>query len=466
MPTTKWFSGLTAVVASALILSGCGRTSFAPVAGETKSADFKTASVPAGFLWGVSTAGQQYEGYDTNSNWFSWWSSGKTLDKNPYGANGYKMYAEDAALAKGLGCNAFRTSIEWSRIEPKPGVIDPEAVAYYHRLLDTLHAQGMTPVMTLHHFGHPQWVEAKGGWENKETPALFAKFAAFCAKEYGAKVDLWLTFNEPNTYLLGGFVAKAFPPGKQDPFAGLRAMKNMVKGHAMAYDAVHENDATAKVSFNMYTAEFQVGARSENQTPEERATERLGDDNTFMDEVMALRRNGGSKVDFAALDYYCKFRLTVPFKFPEPDTWEVYPEGMYKAIKRYHAKYKLPVLIAENGMATRDGKPRADGWTRSRYLVTHLKQMQRAMAEGVPVMGYIHWSITDNWEWGSYTPTFGLYRVDARNQNWKRVPADGVDAFRAIVKSNGVTKEIEYKYGILPQPWKEGGTGTPVSIYK
>jgi beta-glucosidase len=138
---------------------------------------------------------------------------------------------------------------------------------------------------------------------------------------------------------------------------------------------------------------------------------------------------------------------------------------MYKAIKRYYAKYKLPVLIAENGMATRDGKPRADGWTRSRYLVTHLKQMQRAMAEGVPVMGYIHWSITDNWEWGSYTPTFGLYRVDARNQDWKRVPADGVDAFRAIVKSNGVTKAIEYKYGILPQPWKEGGTGTPVSIY-
>jgi beta-glucosidase len=463
MSTTKWFKGLTAVVAGAMLLAGCGRTGMAPQTAAAKAGAVKTASVPAGFLWGVSTAGQQWEGYDTNSNWFHWWNSGKTEDKNPFGANGLKMYGEDTKLAKGLGCNAFRTSLEWSRIEPQPGVIDPEAVAFYHRLLDNMREQGLTPVITLHHFGHPQWVEAQGGWESSKTPALFAKFAAFCAKEYGSKVDLWLTFNEPNTYLLGGWVAGAFPPGKQNPFDGLKAMRNMVKGHGMAYDAVHENDPNAKVSFNMYTAEFQLGAL--NQSPEERAADRLGHDDVFMDEVMGLRTaKGGAKVDFAALDYYCKFRISLPFVFPKPDTWEVYPEGMYKAIKRYYAKYKLPVLIAENGMATKDGQPRADGWTRSRYLVAHLEQMQRAMNEGVPVMGYIHWSITDNWEWGSYTPTFGLYKIDARKQNWKRIPADGADAFRSIVHAGGVTPALKAKYGLLPTPWTEGGKGTPVNI--
>ena len=463
--TTRWVTGLSVFLAGALALTACGRPDAAPQAAQRATA-FKAAAVPANFLWGVSTAGAQWEGGDTTSNWHAWWKAGKTEDPNPQGANGMKLYGQDAELARGLGANAFRTSFEWSRLEPAPGVIDPEAVAHYHRLLDKLAAEGLTPVITLHHFAHPQWVEAQGGWESPETPELFAKFAAFVAKEYGDKIELYLTFNEPNVFLLGGYVAKAFPPGKMNPVAGLRAMRHMVHGHMLAYDAIHANDPKAKVSFNMYTAEYAVGLGKQDDSFEAQATRRLGSDDAFFEELERQAGRTGRKLDFAALDYYCKFRVSVPFVFPRPDTWEVYPEGFYQAIKRYYEKYRLPVLIAENGMATLNGQPRADGWTRSRYLVAHIKQMQRAMAEGVPVMGYIHWSITDNWEWGSFSPTFGLYRVDCRNQNFKRVPTDGVETFRAITQAGGVTPAMEGKVGLLPEPWKNGGTGTPVSIYR
>jgi beta-glucosidase len=453
-----------------MTLAACSKAPFAPQATAAKGS-FKTASVPNGFMWGVSTAGYQWEGYDNVSQWAAWDAAGKTSERNPYGANGFKDYENDMKLARGLGGNTFRTSIEWARIEPQPGVIDQNAVAHYHRVLDTMKAQGLTPVITLHHFSHPQWVEQQGGWENRKTVDLFAKFAAFVAKEYGSKIEWYLTFNEPNTYLLGAYVAGAFPPGKQNPFAGLSAMRNMVRAHGAAYDAVHMNDASAKVSFNMYTAEFQVGDKKEaNQTNEEKAVERLRSETEFMDEVVSLKKDGGNaKVDYAALDYYCKFRIKLPFTFPRPDLWEVYPEGMYNAIKRYHERYKLPVLIGENGMAMNDNEPRKDRWTRSAYLLQHLKQMQRAMAEGIPVLGYIHWSITDNYEWGSFSPRFGLFSVDCRNGNFQRVKADGADAFKSVIQSGGVTPALERRYPTptqLPQPWTEGGTGTPVTTYR
>jgi beta-glucosidase/6-phospho-beta-glucosidase/beta-galactosidase len=246
---------------------------------------------------------------------------------------------------------------------------------------------------------------------------------------------------------MGGYLAGMMPPGKKDPIGGLKAMRNMVSGHALAYDAIHQADPDAKVSFNMYTAEFTVG-RTAPKTAEQKATEHIVSDTDFADFVVNQGREdgGSSKLDYAAFDYYCKFHLRLPFKFPRADTWEVYPEGIYKAVHRYHDRYHLPVLIAENGVATWDGAPRADGWTRSSYTVAHVKQVQRAIAEGVPVMGYIQWSITDNYEWGTFGPRFGLYAVDCRNGNFKRVATDGVDAFKAIIAGRGATPALEARF--------------------
>ena len=145
-----------------------------------------------------------------------------------------------------------------------------------------------------------------------------------------------------------------------------------------------------------------------------------------MDQVAGDQGRKGT-LDYASFDYYCRFKITLPFVFPRADTWEVYPEGFYKALHRYHDLYHLPVLVAENGMATWDLAPRADRWTRSAYTVAHVKQMQRAIAEGVPVLGYVHWSITDNYEWGTYDSRFGLYRVDVNDRSYDRSATPAVE---------------------------------------
>ena len=129
--------------------------------------------------------------------------------------------------------------------------------------------------------------------------------------------------------------------------------------------------------------------------------------------------------------------------------WEIYPEGFSKALKYYHKLSGLPVLVAENGFSTKDLAPRADGWDRETFMVHHVREMQKAIADGVPVLGYIHWSITDNWEWGSFSPRFGLYSVDCRNQKFERVPTPAVEVYRKIIENDGVTPEMLNQY---PRP--------------
>jgi beta-glucosidase len=471
--------GVLGILAASMLVA-CGR-GVAPVVTRPVPADATRAraaalpKAPSGFLWGVSTAGYQWEGQDTTSQWAAFDAAGRTSERNPRGADGFVRYEEDFNLTRGLGCNAFRTSLEWARIEPREGVRDPEAIAHYHRMLKAMRARGLEPVVTLMHFAYPAWLDRYGGWESKEAVAAFKRHAAFVAREFGADVRWYMTFNEPNVFLIGGWLSPMMPPGKVAPLAGLRAMRRMIQAHGEAYDAVHAEDRDARVSFNMYTAEWAFGAPSaplsveDTRDPVKVAEHEICSDTAFADALMA---EGSRKLDYAALDYYCKFRLYLPFVFPRADTWEVYPEGLYNALKRYHTRYKLPVLIAENGMATYDLAPRRDRWTRSAYTVAHLQQVQRAMADGVPVLGYIHWSITDNYEWGSFSPRFGLFTVDCRRGDFTRRRADGAEAFNEIIRAGGVTDALSARWPApsplsLPQPWlTPGGTNVPVSIYR
>lgn len=457
---------VTLASAAALAVTGCGHS--LPGATARLAGLAGAASVKAGFMWGVSTAGYQWEGYDTSSNWAAWDAAGKTSERNVKGADGMHDYAADAQLTQGLGCNTFRTSIEWARIEPTEGSIDPQAVAYYHDLLRQLHAHGLTPVITLHHFTHPQWIAAQGGWENPETAQKFAKFCGFVAKEFGNDIDTYLTFNEPNVFVAGGYLAGQMPPGKHNPVAALNAINNMVKGHKLAYAAIHANDSTARVSFNWYTAEWALNA-SKAQTE---AEQKVGSDTWMLDQAVATTKEGGRTLDYVSFDYYTKLTASnLTSGLPRQDQWVVYPEGMYNALKRFHKRYNLPILIAENGMATWEHTNRADRWTRAAYIVAHVQQMQRAINEGVPVLGYIQWSITDNYEWGSYSPCFGLYRVDCRQGDFTRVPTDGVDAFKAVIANGGVNAQIAQRYlpgtggTVIPLPAPEANGGSQVAAF-
>lgn len=427
-----------ALAALALSLGACMAAPLPPA--SSRLSGFAAASGQRDFLWGVSTAGHQWEGGDTTSQWAAWSQAGRTPDRNERAVDGWNRVAEDAALTRGLGCNAFRTSLEWARLEPKEGVYDPEAIAHYHAMLRTLRAQGLEPLITLMHFSYPAWLDADGGWENPAVVTRFEKFVRFVGTEFGAEIDWYFTFNEPNVFVLASFVAGAHPPGKRNPIAAYRVARNMIKAHKAAYRALHETDVQARVGSNMYVANYTLL----EEAPEARASE---DD--FMAELAGNGEPGSRTLDFASLDYYCRLSvLKLLGGFPRPDRWKVDPEGFTEALLKYHRKYGLPILVAENGFATHDHEARADGWTRSAFLVAHLDALEAARAQGAKILGYVHWSITDNYEWGSFSPRFGLYRVDGKAGDMTRREAEGAVAYRRILEAGRVTPEIRAAYPV------------------
>lgn len=466
-----WFTRQCMAVEPAV--SGSGSPVFI-LAGEgtvSKGEKRSNKPLPAGnpfpkkFLWGVSTSSQQWEGKTHGGIWEAFADAGRTEEKIGRAANGYELFEKDLDLAAGMGLNAFRTSIEWSRIEPEQGRIDPEGVRFYHRLFDGMRKRGLEPVVTLIHFTWPQWFEKIGGWDSEAGVRAFCRFVDIVSREYGSKVDFWLTYNEPPVEIIAGYVLGASAPGYRNPLKALAVTRSWIRCHKLAYRIIHDNDPAAYVSWNNYTGTYRFGnfgdihALVEGPAGQEGAgadapslLETLrGVETEWLNEMAGTKRGrdvggrGASKcLDYIGIDYYALWRL--PGGFTKPHLWEIHPEGFYDVIKNYYNWFKVPVLIAENGMATCDLAPRPDGWTREAFLVQHVKQMQRAIRDGYPVLGYIHWSITDNWEWGSFAPRFGLYSVDCRNGRFERVPTPSVDVYRSIVRAGGVTPDLEARY--------------------
>ncbi|NLI77760.1 MAG: glycoside hydrolase family 1 protein [Candidatus Riflebacteria bacterium] len=441
-----------------------GRAPSAPPAdGQAKS------PFPPGFLWGVSTSGFQYEGDNPESIWTYHEKAGRTKEPIRRAADGLHRFDEDLALAAGMGLNAFRTSIEWSRIEPRQGQIDPAGVAYYHRMFAGMRRRGLTPVVTLVHFSWPQWLERIGGWNSEAGVRAFIRHVDFVSREFGREVDWWLTFNEPPVEIIAGYVLGTNAPGYKNPLRAVAVSRAWVRCHKLAYRIIHANDPVARVSWNNYTGTYQFGnlfqihlsVEGMTDAPTAPATPGGGEasgamqdgsgeatqvqqeieDHWLAEEARTARGRQDSTLDFIGVDYYARWRL--PGGFTEPHLWEPHPEGLYEVIKNYHAWFKVPVLIVENGMATCNLAPRADGWTREAFLVQHVKQVQRAVRDGIPVLGYIHWSITDNYEMGSYDPRFGLYSVDCRSEALTRVPTAAAAVYRRLVAAGGVTPELD-----------------------
>lgn len=431
MRHSRWISQLLAAGA-VLALVGCGLATSLPDAGSLQpvTSQRRDARAPKGpFLWGVSTAGYQWEGSETTSQWAAWDAALKTEERRGKAADGYHRYAEDLDLTRGLGCNAFRTSIEWARLEPEEGKFDPEAIRHYREVLLAMRERGLTPVVTMMHFAYPAWLDRHGGWQSPQAAAYFDRFVSRVAKEYGDLADWYLTFNEPTVFIAGGYVGGHFPPGRINDVKGAAIVtKNLVAAHNKAYQSIHAADPTAYVSFNNYSASWTLKGDA-------------GAEDDFLMQVLGTT-DGLPRLDYMAIDYYTRLKLRLPFQLPVPWEWPVYPEGFYNSLKFYHRLTGLPILVAENGMATRDLAERADGWTREAYLTAHVEQLQRAVQDGVPVLGYIHWSITDNYEWGSYRPRFGLYSVECRTGDLRRVPTQAVETYRRVIAAGGVTPAI------------------------
>lgn len=434
---------------AALIATGCQTLPSAkmPAPSGVQAAQVGLeARVPPGFLWGVSVAGHQVDGNDTSSNWARWAAQGRTAEHPGRAVDFWHRYDGDFAMARQtMGVNAFRLSVEWSRLEPVKGHWDERAAAHYRNMFASARRHGLTPIITLSHWTMPAWVDDEGGWANREVVARFGRYVEKVATDIAPGNKWWITFNEPNLWIPRDYLLGWGPPGVKNPAKMVNAARNVVRGHALAYDLLHERIPGAMVSSNSYEILFgrgqtkdPIGFIDTNWLYEASDTGRLPG---TVEGEPDLEVNLTGKMDYVAFDYYWTFStIREALTIAKPWGLGMAPDRLEQVLLRYHQKYAgLPQLIAENGIATEDGRPRPDGWTRESALAATVAAMKRAMAKGANVAGYCYWSLTDNYEWGTYTPRFGLFTVDARHDPaLRRVPTPAVETYRRIIAGEPV----------------------------
>ncbi|MFI5183546.1 MAG: glycoside hydrolase family 1 protein [Vicinamibacteria bacterium] len=412
---------------------------------------------PSGFLWGTATAAHQVEGGNRN-DWSRFEETPGRIaggERSGLAVDHWNRMAEDVALMAALKANAYRFSIEWSRVEPEEGRWDEAAWGRYGELLRLLSEARVTPMVTLLHFSLPIWMADRGGIAAPDFPDRFARFAGEAARRFGAQVELWCVLNEPNVQMYLGYVTGIWPPGKKSPSEAVEAAAGLLRAHAKGAKAVRGASSRAKVGVAMNLADFQPASRW--SLPDWIATRGAASsfDWAFYDSIAAGRVRfdspGFPKVDEALADlagsadwfganYYT--RNLVHFSPTEPGLvalregpreqtdlkWEIYPEGLLTLLRTASARYKLPIYVTENGIAD------AKGDKRGPYIRSHAHALSRAIGEGIPVRGYFYWSLMDNFEWAEgFAPRFGLYGVDYATL--ARIPAEGSEAFRDLAPS-------------------------------
>ena len=387
-------------------------------------AGIKIEKLPKSFMWGVSSSGFQSEGYTKKSNWNYYIRRDSGPDpvgspKEPYGnsVDFFHQYRGDIKRAARLGVDTYRISINWSRVEPEPGVFSKRGLRFYDQVIDRMERFGIKPLITLNHWDYPMWVYRQGGWTNPDTVDDFLQMSRKVVRRYADDTKYWITFNEEFFF---EFIEVGNYPLDADGKAAMRA--NLIDAHRRAYDLIHRLDDHAKVSTNY--AWPGVGPLADIATDE------------FMQAV-------ADKLDYVGLDYYYpaydQAGTLIPLSAGTP--WQIPLDafGIYTALRQLEDAFPgLPILITENGMPTEDAMPRADGVSRQESLRDTLYWVQRARAAGVPVIGYTYWSLTDNYEWGSYTPRFGLFSVDTSDPKLRREPTAAVSTFRKAIQFNGV----------------------------
>jgi len=408
----------------------------AAIAGLALAAGPASADVsrlPHHFVWGVSSSGFQSEGHTTNANWNHYIERDNGPNpvgdpKDPYGnsADFFSKYRGDIKRAAKLGVNTYRISINWTRVEPRPGQFSEKGLRFYDRVIARMEHFGIEPLITLNHWDYPMWVYRQGGWTNPKTVDDFIAMSKRIVKRYRNETHYWLTFNEEFFF---EFIEQGNYPLDADGVAAMRA--NVIDAHRRAYDLIHRLDSDAMVSSN-YAWPGNGPLTSIDR-------------DAFMNAV-------ADKLDYIGVDYYYpaydQAATLIPLSQGTPWVIPVDPFGMYTALRQMHTAFPdLPILITENGVATANTAPRADGVQRKILLKDTLYWVQRALDDGVPVIGYMYWSLTDNYEWGSYTPRLGLYSVNIRNDpKLKRHATPTVKTFRKAIRNRGVSPDYQLVY--------------------
>jgi beta-glucosidase len=363
---------------------------------------------PEGFLWGTATAAHQVEGGNWNNDWWQWEHTTGSGCAEPSGdaCDHFWRYPQDIALLADLGFGAYRFSIEWSRIEPEEGEFSRNALDHYRRMIDSCRDHDLVPVVTYHHFTTPRWAVEEGGWDDRATPARFARFCERAVAHLGDGVGISCTLNEPNIVALMGYYLAVFPPGRSDEGALARSTENLLRAHRLAYDAIKAGPGNGPVGVTMSMQEFAAEPGGEKEM--ERARERMED--------VWLEASRGD--DYVGVQTYSRLRFG-PDGILGPEDgvpvlqmgYEYWPQALETTIRRAIEVSGCPIYVTENGIGT------ADDDQRIAYVTEALLGVRRCLDDGLDVRGYFYWSLMDNFEWAlGYRPTFGLIAVDRETQ--------------------------------------------------
>lgn len=389
---------------------------------------------PDGFLWGASTSAHQIEG-NTHNQWSEWEKSeSRTKDLKSKGLNSadyisgqacghYNRYEADFDLAEAMNNNAHRFSIEWSRIEPQEGRFNQEEIEHYRKVILALKGRGIEPFVTIWHWTIPVWFAERGGFENHENIIYFVRFCDRIVSELKNEVKSWIVLNEPNIYSGMSYVRGEWPPQKKNYLMFFRVFRNLIEAHNRIYDVIHRINPEASVGIAQSVNYFEGWAA---------AVVRWFWVKRFLNRTK-------NHLDFIGVNYYYR-RLIKGFNFDAGKGqrtdmgWEIYPEGIYRALKGL-GRYQKPIYITENGLADAQDKYRA------KFIIDHLKWIHKAISDDIDVRGYFHWSLLDNFEWAyGFWPRFGLVEIDYKTLERKARPSSRI--YGEIAKENGITPDI------------------------
>lgn len=408
----------------------------------------KEIKFPAGFYWGAATSAFQVEGGITGMNWEVAAQKGK-VPHIGRAADHYNRYEEDFDIAKELGHNAHRFSIEWARIEPQEGKFDEKEIEHYRDVLKALRARNIEPFVTLWHFTLPVWFTESGGFEREDAPEIFARYAAYVSSHIGDLCVHISTMNEPYVFTGQGWLRGAWPPFKrlavmdkvsftnpgvlhedapQGFVSGVRTyltvLSTLARSHKAAYTAIKKVLPDAQVGLVK-----QVIAFSGNWNPLNKLIAMFA--NYFWTHrfLRRIRRH----CDEIGLNYYHCHEYGDKKSYKKTDMgWDARPDRIYDALMILK-RYRKPIFISEAGVADSDDDLR--GW----YITEQVKGTARALSEGVPIIGHLYWSLLDNYELAlGYEKRFGLVEIDYDTLERKIRPSAYV--YKKIIERGGVVE--------------------------
>jgi len=366
---------------------------------------------PDTFFWGTSTAAAQIE-TASDHNWRGFKSKdGYVFDRT---ADHELRRDEDIEIIAQFG-SVYRCGVDWARLQTEPyGDFHQEVVNEYIDFFKKLNTRNVQIMFVIHHFMHPSWFDKNDAWLNKDNIPVFMDYAQKCVEHFHSYVFNWNTFNEPNVFCLNAYAIGAFPPQKKNLLSATKALKIMAKCHDQLFDIIKQKTPDKQIGISLNTALFEglnfVGRLVANFT-----------DRWFIHQTARLFK----KVDYIGISYYAHILFKphaiteidhpgqlAEMGYPHDGMWAYKPDGLRFNIQRLYDKYQKPIIITENGVCSDDPQ------VRIQCLQDYLAILHKLLEDGVPILGYIHWSTFDNFEWNlGPTYRFGLATVDLETKD-------------------------------------------------